>query len=84
MKFSDFLREQKEQHAVMAFGRMNPITTGHEQLVNKVKNIAQKVGGTHHIIVSHSQDAKKNPLSAAQKLQHARRAFPNTHVQASD
>lgn len=84
MKFSDFLREQKEQHAVMAFGRMNPITTGHEQLVNKVKSIAQKVGGTHHIIVSHSQDAKKNPLSAAQKLQHARRAFPNTNFQASD
>jgi hypothetical protein len=37
MKFRDFLQEQKEKHAVMAFGRMNPITSGHEKLVNKVK-----------------------------------------------
>jgi nicotinamide mononucleotide adenylyltransferase len=67
MKFRDFLQEQKEKHAVMAFGRMNPITSGHEKLVNKVKDVAREVGGSHHIVLSHSQDAKKNPLSAAQK-----------------
>ena len=76
MKFRDFLREQKERHAVLAFGRMNPITNGHEKLVNKVKEIADKVGGSHHIVLSHSQDAKKNPLTADQKVKHAKRAFP--------
>jgi hypothetical protein len=84
MRFSDFLQEQKEKHAVMAFGRMNPITVGHEKLVNTVQDIAKKVGGSAHIVVSHSQDAKKNPLNAAQKLKHAKRAFPGVNVSASD
>jgi hypothetical protein len=83
MKFRDFLREQKEKHAVLAFGRMNPITSGHQKLVDKVKDIATKVGGSHHIVLSHSQDAKKNPLSAAQKVKHAKRAFPGTNFTAS-
>jgi hypothetical protein len=71
MRFRDFLQEQKEKHAVMAFGRLNPITVGHEKLVNKVQEIAKHVGGSAHIVVSHSQDPKKNPLTAAQKLKHA-------------
>ncbi len=75
MKFRDFLQEQKEKHAVMAFGRMNPVTSGHEKLVNKVKDIAKQVGGSAHIVVSHSQDPQKNPLSATQKLKHVKRAF---------
>jgi len=83
MKFRDFLQEQKEKHAVMAFGRMNPITVGHEKLVNKVKDIADKVGGSAHIVVSHSQDSKKNPLTSAQKVKHAKRAFPGVNVSAS-
>ena len=83
MKFKDFLREQKEKHAVLAFGRMNPITNGHEKLVNKVKDIATKVGGSHHIVLSHSQDPKKNPLSAAQKVKHASHAFAGTNFTAA-
>ena len=83
MKFRDFLREQKEKHAVLAFGRMNPITNGHEKLVNKVKEIADKVGGSHHIVLSHSQDAKKNPLTADQKVKHAKRAFSGTNFTAA-
>ena len=83
MKFRDFLREQKEKHAVLAFGRMNPITNGHEKLVNKVKDIATKVGGSHHIVLSHSQDSKKNPLTADQKVKHAKRAFPGTNFTAA-
>ena len=83
MKFRDFLQEQKEKHAVMAFGRMNPITVGHEKLVNKVKDIADKVGGSAHIVVSHSQDSKKNPLTSSQKVKHAKRAFPGVNVSAS-
>ena len=67
----------------MAFGRMNPITVGHEKLVNKVKDIADKVGGSAHIVVSHSQDSKKNPLTSAQKVKHAKRAFPGVNVSAS-
>ena len=83
MKLKEFIREQKERHAVLAFGRMNPIHSGHELVVNKVREIANKVGGAHHIVLSHSQDPEKNPLTPEQKLKHARRAFPGTNFVAS-
>jgi nicotinamide mononucleotide adenylyltransferase len=80
MRFLDYLDEQKEKHAVMAFGRMNPPTTGHEVLVNKVKDVAKTFGASHHVILSHSQDKAKNPLSAEQKVKHAQRFFPKTNI----
>ncbi len=83
MKFKDFLVEKAENHAVLAFGRMNPITSGHQKLIDKVKDVAKEVGGSHHVVLSHSQDAKKNPLSAQQKIKHAKRAFPGTNFSAS-
>ena len=84
MKFREYLEEQKENHAVMAFGRMNPPTTGHGKLVDKVKEVAKDVGGSHHVILSHSQDKEKNPLSKEDKLKHAKRFFPNTNLSVSD
>jgi hypothetical protein len=72
-----------KSHKVMAFGRMNPITSGHEAVVNKVHEIAKKHNADHVVIVSHSQDAKKNPLTGEQKVQHARNAFPGTNVQSA-
>jgi|694.fasta_scaffold00188_86 hypothetical protein len=80
MRFTEFLTEKAENHAVMAFGRMNPPTTGHEVLVNKVKDVAKSVGGSHHVILSHSQDTEKNPLSSEQKVKHAKRFFPGTNI----
>mgnify|MGYP003350154847 CR=1 FL=1 len=85
MKFRDFLlKEAKEKHAVLAFGRMNPPTTGHEVLVNKVKDVAKQYNASHHVVLSHSQDKSKNPLSARQKLKHAQRFFPNTNLSVSN
>lgn len=95
LSFKDFIVEQlggKEKttgsvslksHKVMAFGRMNPITHGHQAVVNKVHEIAKKHNASHVVIVSHSQDAKKNPLTAAQKVKHAKNAFPGTNVTAA-
>lgn len=80
----DFIKEEQENHAVLAFGRMNPPTTGHLKLTNKVKDIADKVGGSHHVVMSHSQDSKKNPLSPSDKLKHAKRFFPDTNLSVSD
>ena len=79
MKFIDFLTEQTEKHAVLAFGRMNPITSGHQALINKVKDVAHDYDASHHIVLSHTTDPKKNPLTGAQKLKHAKRAFPKTN-----
>lgn len=74
------LREEAERHHVFAFGRMNPPTTGHEKLVSKVHEVASKYKAGHSVVLSHSQDAEKNPLSSAQKVKHAKRFFPNTNI----
>ena len=83
--FLEIIEEAKqgEKHAVMTFGRMNPPTTGHLKVIDKVKEIANNVGGSHHIIVSHSQDTKKNPLSGEQKVKHLKRYSPGTNVESS-
>ncbi len=85
MKFIDFLiKESKDKHAVLAFGRLQPPTTGHEVLVNKVKEVAKQHGAKHHIVLSHSNDPKSNPLTSKQKVKHAKRFFPDTNITTSD
>lgn len=71
---------EKEVHHVFAFGRMNPPTVGHGALVDKVKEVAAANKADHSIVLSHSQDPDKNPLSPEQKLRHAKRFFPNTNI----
>ena len=80
--FLDILQEEKsdEHHHVMAFGRMNPPTTGHLKLIDKVKEVAHKHNATHSVVVSHTQDSKKNPLSGEQKLKHLKRYDPEAHL----
>jgi len=75
--------EKSAKPVVMAFGRMNPPTTGHLKLIDKVKSTAEKLGAKHTVVVSHSQDSKKNPLSGEQKIKHLKRYSPGTHFQSS-
>ena len=60
---------------VLAFGRMNPPTSGHEKLVNKVRAIARLEGGDPAIYLSHTQDESKNPLDYSSKIKYAIKAF---------
>lgn len=85
--FKSVLHEAPQQKTrVLLFGRMNPITRGHEENVNAAHAIAQRHGAELHVIASHSHDPKKNPLSPEQKTTHLKRAFghlSNTHVGTS-
>ena len=81
--FIQYLFEAAEKHAVLSFGRMNPPTVGHEKVVDKVHEVAKKHNAEHHVVLSHSQDSKKNPLTAAEKVKHAKRAFKGTNVRAA-
>lgn len=69
-----------KRHAAFCFGRMNPPTVGHGQLINTVANSAQ--GGDYFIFVSQTQDAKKNPLSYETKVKFIKALFPaqESHV----
>jgi len=83
--FLQLIEEKEATHkpVVVAFGRMNPPTTGHLKLIDKVRAEAEKRQAKHVVITSHSQDSKKNPLSPAQKLKHLRRYSPGTHFESS-
>jgi hypothetical protein len=73
----------KDKKIVTAFGRMNPPTTGHQKLINAVLNRAKVEGADHDIRLSHTHDAKKNPLTQDQKLHHARKLFPKVNFSGS-
>jgi len=66
------LFEATKGTAVLAYGRFNPPTIGHQKLIDKVLSIP----GDHYIIVSHSQDNKKNPLSAGEKITWLNKMYP--------
>jgi hypothetical protein len=67
--------------ATFTFGRFNPPTeVGHGKLVSAVQDHAEKTGGHHYIFPSHSQDAKKNPLSHGDKVHAMNRMFPNANI----
>ena len=77
------ISEEAEPHHVMTFMRGNPFTEGHLTVARKMMDIANKAKASHSIILSHSQDKVKNPLSAEQKVRYARKAVPGANIIAS-
>jgi len=71
MVHEEYLPEAKS--VAFTFGRFNPPTTGHEKLISKVKSLPTN---DYKIYLSRSEDPKKNPLSARQKLDYMKKMFP--------
>ena len=69
--------------ATITFGRMNPPTVGHEKLVDKVIAVARKTQSQPRVYLSHTQNAKKDPLRYAQKIRNAKAAFGNIVKQSN-
>ena len=76
------LKEAKNNTVVFSFGRMNPVTIGHEKLVNKVKSVAKSNNADARIYLSHTQNNKKDPLSYKDKFRFARKAFGSIVIQS--
>ena len=74
------ISEARKDTAVIAFGRMNPPTVGHEKLINKVINEAISRGGDPLVYLSKTQDSDKNPLSYDQKLKYAQFFFGRKYI----
>lgn len=66
------LFEATSKHVTFCFGRMNPPTIGHEQVLSTVAG----VGGDHKIFLSQTQDKKKNPLDYPTKIKFLKLMFP--------
>jgi len=73
--FGQFL-EAKQKTVVFSFGRFNPPTTGHQKLLQKIVQTAKQLGGQPKLFVSYSQESKKNPLTAKQKIAYIKKMFP--------
>jgi hypothetical protein len=69
------ISESKKKTIVVSFGRMNPITTGHEKLVNAVMREAASRRADSAVYLSQTHDAKKNPLTYDQKISLGQKAF---------
>ena len=68
--FRQFYIEQTKDRKplVFAYGRFNPPTIGHQQLIDKVVSTANEQGADYFIIPSHSiEPKKKNPLTFSEK-----------------
>ena len=68
--------EAPNKTAVFAFGRMNPPTAGHK----KIGEVIKAQAGDPFIFITHTQNAKTDPLSFSQKLTFAQKMFPMIKV----
>jgi len=62
--------------AVFIFGRMNPPTLGHELLISKAVEIGRNDQRDCYVILSKTQDAKKNPIPYQDKITALNAALP--------
>ena len=67
------MHEARRKSLAFTFGRFNPPTIGHEKLINKVASVR---ADDYRIYLSRSEDPKKNPLSAKDKLSIMKQMFP--------
>ena len=74
----------EEKHGVFTYGRMNPPHQGHQSVVDKVASVAKKVGAKRgHVVLSHSQDSKKNPLDQKTRKGYVKKMNPSVKVKGS-
>ncbi len=83
-KYSQFLKELPSKTVVLAFGRFNPPTIGHELLIKAVKKLADTNNADHAIYASRTTDAKKNPLTVDKKVKYLKLMFPGINFVAAN
>jgi nicotinic acid mononucleotide adenylyltransferase len=66
--------------AIFVFGRMNPPTVGHKLLIDNMLKYARKKRATPFIVVTHSQNKKKNPLVVNEKIKYIKMMYPHVEV----
>ena len=68
-----------KESVVFTYGRFNPPHLGHKMMIEEMMKLKKKVV----VVVSHSQDNKKNPLAVADKIKILKTWFPKLDVRAS-
>jgi DNA-binding LacI/PurR family transcriptional regulator len=70
--------------AVFVFGRMNPPTLGHELLIARAVEVSRQEQSDCFVILSKTQDSKKNPIPYFDKLNALNAALPRINFIDSD
>jgi hypothetical protein len=84
MDFKQFITEAQEKTAAFTFGRFQPFTEGHIQVINKLKSVADEHNATPHIVASHSEGTAKDPLPVKAKVRYLKLVAPEgTKVSSS-
>lgn len=65
--------KRKMPAAAFCFGRMNPPTIGHKQLMQKT---VEEGGANSFIFLSNTQNIKKDPLDPATKMEFVKKIYP--------
>lgn len=65
-----------QKTCVLAFGRLNPPTIGHEYLVKSVNKVGGMYQAETRIYLSTASDKLRNPLKFEEKLAYVQRSFP--------
>lgn len=76
--YRQLIKELPSKTIVLACGKFNPPTIGHELLIKAVKSLAEQKNASYAIYASDISDAKKNPLIVEKKIQYLNLLFPNT------
>ena len=62
------------------FGRFNPPTVGHKEMIQNLISMAEAVGADAYVFPSKTQDAEKNPLLAGEKVHILKAMFPDDNI----
>ena len=69
--------EKTKDTLTIVFGRFNPPTVAHQELMDTAAQVAVEEGGEYIIVPSRSFDPKKNPLDPDTKIFFMRKLFPD-------
>ena len=79
------VQEAAEHTAVTNLNmRAQPVHKGHVKVIKAVEAEAKRVGGSAHIVTSHSEGDEKNPIPTSKKVGYLKKvASPSTHVSST-
>ena len=76
MDFKEFIAESQEKTKVYTYGRFQPVSKGHEQVINKVHEVAKEHNADALIVASHSEGTSKDPLPVKAKVGYLKHVVP--------
>ena len=71
---------ENKDTVVFCFGRMQPVTLGHERMIRKVVSEAKNKNADHVVFLSQTQKLPNNPLDWNYKRNVAKSCFPGVHI----